>query len=459
MARSLGYWSLALLNVSAIVSLRHLPGLVQEYGSSSLVFFLLGALGFLIPIAAICAELASTWPERGGLYNWIYLAFGEFWAFMVVWWSWAAAIVTILVNLWFLSLTCGYIFDLGTGTMVKVALSLVGLWSLTFLNIFGMRFSSLLSSLSVAAGIVMPMVLVSVLAGHWGWSHGSASPLLPSLDQNVTAVGSLKILYFYGTMMVGYSGLEVAAFHAADAKNPQRDYGRATLISAVAIIILYVIGASSLMVVIPANMLDPIAGFSQFFHVFFAKYGASEIGRFINVILSIGVLGAVNTWLIGPAKGIFAAMEHFEFPSWLVKKNRYDVPVPLITLQAVICSLILLMLVVYSQSQERIFWILQAMTSQFSLLMYVMMIFAIRRLRVLFPQQHRPVRISNFWFSPVIFLALFSCALGMVGVFVPVEELSLRELFDYELIFIVGFVCLSLPPIFFRKKLVPTVEA
>ena len=62
--KSLGYVSLALLNISAIISLRHLPG-VAQYGASSLIFYALAALTFLIPVALICAELATTWPERG----------------------------------------------------------------------------------------------------------------------------------------------------------------------------------------------------------------------------------------------------------------------------------------------------------------------------------------------------------------------------------------------------------
>lgn len=458
MARSLGYWSLALLNVSAIVSLRHLPSLVQSYGASSLLFFMAGALLFLLPVAAICAELASTWPQRGGLYNWIYLSFGEFTAFMVVWWSWTAALVTILVNLWFLALTCSYIFDIGSALEVKLALCLVSLWSLTFLNIFGMRFSSMLSSFSVAAGIVMPMILLAALASYWGLKYGSASEFFPSLEGNLSGGMSLKILYFYGSIMLGYSGMEVAAFHAADAKNPQKDYGKATLLSAIFIIALYVIGTSSLMVVIPSDQVDPIAGFAQFFKIFFEKYDAHYLAMSINVILAIGVLGAVNTWLISPAKGVFSAMEHFHFPAWLVKENRHGVPVPLLILQAIVCSLILIFLV-SSHSQERIFWILQAMTSQFSLLLYVMMSLAILKLRKLFPDQYRPVKISSFWLKPVAILALSSCALGLVGVFIPVEEISLRELIDYELIFIVGFVVLSLPPIFFKRKELATPES
>jgi hypothetical protein len=62
----------------------------------------------LFPIALICAELASAWPDRGGLYNWILESLGPRMAFLVVWWSWMAAIVTILVNLTFLTLTLGY---------------------------------------------------------------------------------------------------------------------------------------------------------------------------------------------------------------------------------------------------------------------------------------------------------------------------------------------------------------
>jgi amino acid transporter len=370
---------------------------------------------------------------------------------MVVWWSWSAAIVTILVNLWFLAITCSYIFDFGSIVFFKVVVSLSVLWGLTFLNIYGMGLSALLSSFSVIAGVIVPMFLVSCLASYWGFYHEVSSDILPNVSDFGHDLGSsMKILYFYGSMMLGYSGMEVAAFHAADARDPQRDYGKATIISACIICLLYVIGTTSLMVVVPYHELDPIAGFSQFFKVFFDAYALQHIAVGINVVLAIGVIGAVNTWLISPAKGIFAAMEHFEFPLWLVRKNQHGVPVPLLILQACICTIALIFLVL-SHSQTTIFWILQAMSSQFSLLLYVMMSLAIMRLRYLFPEQHRPVKISSVWLIPLVTIALISCAIGMIGVFVPVEVLSLSELFNYELLFVLSFIGLSLPPLFFKR--------
>ena len=53
----LGVFTLAIMNVTAVVSLRGLPA-EAEYGVSSAFYYLFAALVFLIPTALVAAELA-----------------------------------------------------------------------------------------------------------------------------------------------------------------------------------------------------------------------------------------------------------------------------------------------------------------------------------------------------------------------------------------------------------------
>jgi amino acid transporter len=71
----LGVFSLALINVAAIVSLRNLSFTV-EYGLSGILFYVVAAVLFFIPTALVCAELATAWPEAIGVYGWVARAFG-----------------------------------------------------------------------------------------------------------------------------------------------------------------------------------------------------------------------------------------------------------------------------------------------------------------------------------------------------------------------------------------------
>lgn len=54
----LGVFTLAIMNVTAVVSLRGLPA-EAEYGLSSAFYYLFAAIVFLIPTSLVAAELAA----------------------------------------------------------------------------------------------------------------------------------------------------------------------------------------------------------------------------------------------------------------------------------------------------------------------------------------------------------------------------------------------------------------
>ena len=73
----LGVFTLAIMNVTAVVSLRGLPA-EAEYGVSSAFYYLFAALVFLIPTALVAAELAAMFQDKqGGVFRWVGEAFGK----------------------------------------------------------------------------------------------------------------------------------------------------------------------------------------------------------------------------------------------------------------------------------------------------------------------------------------------------------------------------------------------
>ena len=63
--------TLAIMNVTAVVSLRGLPA-EAEYGLSSAFYYLFAALVFLIPTALVAAELAAMFADKqGGVFRWV----------------------------------------------------------------------------------------------------------------------------------------------------------------------------------------------------------------------------------------------------------------------------------------------------------------------------------------------------------------------------------------------------
>ena len=64
----LGVFTLAIMNVTAVVSLRGLPA-EAVYGMSSAFYYLFAAIVFLIPTSLVAAELAAMFQDKQGGVN------------------------------------------------------------------------------------------------------------------------------------------------------------------------------------------------------------------------------------------------------------------------------------------------------------------------------------------------------------------------------------------------------
>ena len=87
-AFKLSVMTLAIMNITAVVSLRGLPA-EAVYGLSSAFYYLFAAIVFLIPTAMVAAELAAMFSDKqGGVFRWVGEAFGPRTGFLAIWLQW-----------------------------------------------------------------------------------------------------------------------------------------------------------------------------------------------------------------------------------------------------------------------------------------------------------------------------------------------------------------------------------
>ncbi len=141
--RALGTFDLILLNIAAIVGLRWLSTAAQ-LGTASLTLWLIAFIVFFVPSALTVQELSSRIPHVGGLYRWTQAAFGETHGFLAGWAYWLSNLVYFPSLLLFVS---GVTLHLAGRSWLPLAESPVYnglfclglLWSVTFLNMLGLR--------------------------------------------------------------------------------------------------------------------------------------------------------------------------------------------------------------------------------------------------------------------------------------------------------------------------------
>ena len=115
-----------------MVSPRNLP-LMAEYGWSLIFFVLLAVVLFLVPVSLAIAELATTWPRRGGVYPWVREAFRGRAGFLAVWCDWAENLAWFPTVLAFTATSFAYAFDpdLANNKVFLVVVMLAVFWGAT----------------------------------------------------------------------------------------------------------------------------------------------------------------------------------------------------------------------------------------------------------------------------------------------------------------------------------------
>ncbi len=440
-----------MITVAAIISLRNLP-LSAVFGLSSVFYFVVSALVFFIPIALITAELATGWPRPGGNYVWVSEAFGKRVGFFALWMSWMESIAWFPAILAFTAAMLAHLLEpilpnLLHSKIFYFVVMLVVFWGATFMNFLGIETSGWISSLGVIAGTLIPGALIIGLGIWWvmagqpshvtfDWQH-----LIPSFE--------LNNMVFFSGILLGLAGIEIAAFHIREAKNPQRDYPRALAIAVVIILLVYILGTLAIAVVVPQKEVSLLSGLIQAFTVFLDSFGLVWAVPVIALFALIGSLAGVNTWTVGPAKGLLSTAEDGFLHPALQKVNSVGAPVGMLLFQATIGT-VLSLVFLYMDDHSAAYWVLTALAAQFTVVQYGLVFAAGLRLRYSQAKTKRPYRVPfgkiGIW--TIAILGILSCLFGFWIVFVPPAELQVGDRTEYQIMLAASFIVLALLPVF-----------
>ncbi|MEM7175155.1 MAG: APC family permease [Chlamydiota bacterium] len=445
--RSLNIFLLAMINVSAICSIKNWP-LTAEYGFSSLFYFLAAGLFFFIPVSLVSAELATGWPQRGGVYIWIREAFGHRIGFLSAWLLWVENVVWYPTILSFIAGTIAFSInpDLANHAGYMFIVIFISFWAVTLINLLGMKISGWVSSLGAILGTFIPGAAIIVLGISW-IAQGNPSYIAFTWDAFIPSLGSPAQLSLLAGVLLGFAGMEMSAVHAREVKHPQRDYPRAILLSAMIIITLSILGTLAIAIVIPQREISLVSGSMAAIDHFLTAYHWEVLTPIVSFLIALGALGTVSTWAAGPSKGLLAAAQDGDFPPVLHRINKNNMPVALLILQGIIISF-LSAVFLFMPNVNSSFWILLVLASQLYLIMYILMFLAAMTLRFKKPNTPRAYRIPG-GLAGICFI----CGLGILGAFFtlivgffPPEQLDTGNALIYISFLVLGILVFCAAP-------------
>lgn len=439
----LGLPDLVLFTVSAILLLDTLAA-SASIGASSLFWWLLLGVVFLIPIGLITAELATAYPEEGGLYVWIRRGLGRRWATRAVWAYW------VNTAIWLPS-----IFILFAGVFVRLSgieLTLsqqigVGIalaWLTALLDILGLKIGKWVPNLGALFKMIIFAVLI--LAGwNYGQTHGFANPLTADAFRPEWKEG----LKYLPAIVYGMLGFELVSAASGEIKHPARDMPLSIIISGIIVLAFYFLATAGILAAIPASEINIVEGLIDTLALFFAETPGGDV-----IVLILGAMALFTffsngaTWAMGCNRATAEAAAEGELPGvFAIRHKRHGGPIGAAVLMGLVCTTVLILYGRVATSNGDLFWSLFAFSAALIMLPYIGLAISFARLRFTDPSAPRPFRAPGGVVVACILALMCILTLSFaiaLFVYVPGEGLQAPTLIGVVSVLVIGEILIVL---------------
>ena len=454
--------TLAIMNITAVVSLRGLPS-EAIYGPSSAFYYLFAALVFLIPTAMVAAELAAMFSDKqGGVFRWVGEAFGPKTGFLAIWLQWIESTIWYPTVLTFGAVSFAYIgmngaadAALASNKLFTLVTVLAIYWAATFIALKGLGWVGKISKWGGLVGTIIPAGLLIVLGIAYiaGGGHNymdMSEGFFPDLTKMDNLVLASSIFLFY-------AGMEMMGVHVMDVENPSRNYPKAIIIGSLATVCIFVLGTFALGFIIPAKDINLTQSLLIGFDSYFRHFHIAWAGPVLAIALMFGVLASVLTWVAGPSKGIFTVGKAGYLPPFFQKTNSQGVQRNILLVQGGLVTLLSLLFVVMPSVQS-FYQILSQLTILLYLIMYMLMFAAAIVLRYKMKDAERPFRLGKgnalMWILAAT--GFGGSLLAFVLSFIPPGQIATGSSTVWYSVLIIGCIVMVVVPLIIYRMRKPS---
>ena len=414
LVRSLRRFDMVFFTVCAFVGLDTL-GIVSANGAQAFTWLIVLALLFVAPYMLLMAEVGSAFPQEGGPYEWVKLAFGRVIASVTAVLYWITNPIWVGGSLAFISTDAwrANLFSIGHGTFGDYVFKLAFIWLSISVAIVALRYGKWIPNVGALLRILLlgffslTVVIYAFKHGVHGMSAGDLSPT--------------RAIFFalVPVLLFNYVGFELQNGAAEEMENPQRDVPAAIMQSGVIGVLLYAVPIFCILLVLPGKAITGIGGFIDAVSTTFAGvYGGAS--NFLLDVMTLCFVGALVTsgavWMIGSDRvQAIASADGGWFPWFGVFNQRLGTPVRVNVMSGVVSSIFMIVAVAFFKSgADSTFVVVLTIAISTTLLSYLFVFPAVAKLRTAYGHVHRPYVVpwgrAGLWTSAA--LTTFWIALG-----------------------------------------------
>jgi APA family basic amino acid/polyamine antiporter len=317
--KGLGLWMAAALVMGNMIGsgIFLLPSSLARYGGISIVGWMLTAVGAVM-LALVFARLGRVLPVSGGPYAYARRSFGDFVGFLTAWGYWISIWVgNAAIAVAFVGYLAYFWPALATDHVLAAGAAITAVWVLTAVNAAGVRRAGVVQTATTALKLV-PLLALAFL-GLFFVHRSHFTPFNPSGQSTFGAVSAVATLTLWA-----FTGVESATIPAQEVQDPRRTIPRATVLGALVVALVYLLGTVAVMGILPtstlANSTAPFADAA-------AQAFGSWAGTAIAAAACVSAFGALNGWILLQAQVPLAAARDQLFPKVFARTSDAGVPV------------------------------------------------------------------------------------------------------------------------------------
>lgn len=410
--RVMNLLDVTLFMVSAMLVIDQLTA-SASIGPGAVGWWLAVIVVFLIPSAFITAELATTYPEQGGIYVWVRRAYGRHWAARTTYWYyvnvalWMPSVFLLLTGI-FCQLFIHRWVDWGTGKWPQAIFAIGLVWLVVVIGIQRLDIGKWVNNLGAVLKVII-ILGIGIGAVVYAARHGAANSfaprhLVPNLDSTTKA--------FLPVLVYQLLGFELISSMAGEVKRPEKDIPRAIATSSFTLSFLYILGTVGILLALSLNDLGLVTGLKDTFDKIFGT------DSFLVYALGIAAIYTyftnMTTWSMGANRSAVEAAQAGELPAALGREHpTRRTPVMAFIVMGVVATVVLLFAAAFIKTQDSLYYALFAASSVIFLLPYLLLFTAFMRLRHLDPDLPRPYRAPGGTFGAWTWTILTTAAIAI----------------------------------------------
>jgi glutamate:GABA antiporter len=307
--RHFGRFDILFFLICTIVGLDTL-GAVASNGAEGFTWLIFLSVFFFVPYALLTAELGAAFPEEGGCYEWMKLAFGRFTAGVnsVIYWLsnpiWLGGVLAITA----LTTFSTFFTNIDSTSSVWRYIFLLGfIWFAVWGAILSFNIGKWIPSIGAFARVALlsffsiSVLIYAIKHGVHGFGAGSFKPTYAIF------IAAVPVLFF------NFVGFELPNAAGEEMINAKRDVPFTIIRAAAASILLYGVPVLMILLVLPTGQVTNLGGFIDAMKTVFTVYGGSVAadgtanltgaGHVLGDIAAIGfiwvLMSSGATWIMG----------------------------------------------------------------------------------------------------------------------------------------------------------------